>query len=267
MHQASARRFFTATVVTNQDLGGRCKHLVLALPEPAGIMEVEPGQFVMLRGPWGHHPMLPRAFSVLDIAAGQMEILIKVVGRGTALLAALPSGAPVTVLGPLGSGFPPTAPDVVDLLLGGGSGIPPLHLQAKRAAAQGTGGQVELIYGGRSRSDLVLLPRLEALGVPVFPCTEDGSHGVSGQVTDVLKSRLAAHQGAVRVLACGPRPMLRAVGVVCAERGVPCLVSLETEMACGLGICRGCTVPRARAEGYLCTCLEGPVVNAEEVIL
>jgi dihydroorotate dehydrogenase electron transfer subunit len=211
--------------------------------------------------------MLPRAFSILDAAPGRLEILNKVVGRGTALLASLPAGAAVTVLGPLGRSFPGTTADAVDLLLGGGSGIPPLCLQAQRAEARGLGGQVEVIYGGRQRADLALLGRLEGLDVRIFPCTEDGSHGAKGRVTDVLLERLAHREKGARVLACGPLPMLRAVGALCRERGVPCWLSLETEMACGVGICRGCMVRRAREPGYLCTCLEGPVVSAEEVVL
>lgn len=267
MPEGQTPHFVTATILRNADLGGLCRHLVLALPDTFPAAEVQPGQFLMVRGPWGHHPMLPRAFSILEAVPGRLEILNKVVGRGTALLAGLPEGATVTVLGPLGRPFPPSTAQAVDLLLGGGSGIPPLALQAARARAAGLGERVEVIYGGRRREDLPLLARLEALGVALHACTEDGSHGTRGRVTDVLLERLPALGGAARVLACGPLPMLRAVSALCRERGVPCWLSLETEMACGVGICRGCMVHRAGDPGYLCTCLEGPVVRAEEVSL
>jgi dihydroorotate dehydrogenase electron transfer subunit len=136
----------------------------------------------------------------------------------------------------------------------------------------------------------VLLGRIEDAGIVCHACTEDGSHGIAGRVTAALEPRLrelqegsAGREGSAagtggaegtpanpgneaEVLACGPLPMLRAVRQMCAERGVRCLLSLETEMACGVGICRGCMVRRAGEQGYLCTCVEGPVVDAQEVI-
>jgi len=258
-------QFEPATVIANEDLGAGCRLLRLGVSDAFPTDSILPGQFVMLRGPWSQHPMLPRAFSVLAASTHELEIMLKVVGRGTRLLAALDPDQTVTVLGPLGKPFPAPAPGLRDVCVGGGSGIPPLALHALRAQRAGHDA-VEVIYGGRSAADLVLLDRLNNAEINVHPCTEDGSLGTHGRVTDVLIERLDT-EAPVRVLACGPTPMLKAVAKLCKDRDVTCLLSLETEMACGLGICRGCTVARRDGKGYLCTCIEGPVFNAEEVVL
>jgi len=256
--------FVSAQVLNNEDLGAGCRLLRLAVPPALDAPATRPGQFVMLRGAWAHHPMLPRAFSVLDAAAGQLEILVKVVGRGTRLLAELQRGASLTVLGPLGRPFPPPVPGVRDLAVGGGSGIPPLYLHAQRAPADCV---VELLYGGRSAADLVLNQRIGAAGLLVHCCTEDGSAGQRGRVTELLEARLdALGSRPGRVLACGPTPMLKAVATLCKARGVACWLSLETEMACGIGICRGCSVAHPEG-GWRCTCLDGAVFEAGEVVL
>ena len=256
-------RFFPAELLENKDLGAGNRLLHISLPDDFPAASVRPGQFVMVRGPWDRHPMLPRAFSILSARANVLELLVKEVGRGTRLLAALAPGARVTVLGPLGTPFPAPAPGVIDVLVGGGSGIPPLTLHAIRVQAAGL--PVHVIYGGRSAADLVLLERLRRAALTVIPCTEDGSLGERGRVTDVLRHTLEDARD-MRVLACGPTGMLKAVAALCAAREVPCLVSLETEMACGIGLCRGCSVTH-RDGGYRCTCVDGPVFDAAEVIL
>lgn len=258
--------FVSAEVLRNEDLGADCRLLRLAVPSELDAPAVQPGQFVMLRGDWARHPMLPRAFSVLDTAPNQLEILVKVVGRGTRLLAELTEGVSVTVLGPLGRPFPTSTPGVRDLAVGGGSGIPPLYLHALRASADST---VELLYGGRSAADLVLADRITAAGLSLQCCTEDGSAGEQGRVTDLLEAQLDGARGRTgpwRVLACGPTPMLKAVVALCKARGVTCWISLETEMACGIGICRGCSVAHPEG-GWRCTCLDGAVFEAGEVVL
>jgi dihydroorotate dehydrogenase electron transfer subunit len=261
----SEHRFLQCELTANEDLGAGNRLLRVAVGDDFDGAAVLPGQFVMLRGPWGMHPLLPRAFSVLAGRPGELELLVKVVGRGTRLLAAAEPGAAMTVLGPLGRPFPAPADGVREVLVGGGSGIPPLVMQALRARALGHTPGVEVIYGGRSGPDLALLDRIEGAGLKVLPCTEDGSVGARGRVTDVLRGRLEPTDG-LRVLACGPTPMLAAVSAMCAERGVECLLSLETEMACGIGLCKGCSVARPEG-GYHCACKDGPVFRAEEVVL
>ncbi len=266
MSEQSERDFFRGEVRRNVDLGAACWLLQLRVPPAFPSERVAAGQFVMLRGPWGRHPLLPRAFSILAASAERLEILNKVVGRGTRRLAALREGDPVTVLGPLGRSFPPPRSGVPQVLVGGGSGIPPLVLHAQQSRATDPEVAVEIIYGGRRAGDLVLLSRIESSGIRCEACTEDASHGRAGRVTDVLAPRLRQAGPQMEVLACGPLPMLRTVREMCADAGVRCLLSLETEMACGVGVCRGCMVRRAEGQGYLCTCLDGPVVDATEVL-
>ena len=133
----SEHQFVHAELLANEDLGAGNRLLEVGVDAVFDTTGLLPGQFVMLRGPWGHHPMLPRAFSVLSASTGRLELLVKVVGRGTRLLADLTPGAALTVLGPLGRSFPEPASGVLDVLVGGGSGIPPLVMQALRAREAG----------------------------------------------------------------------------------------------------------------------------------
>jgi dihydroorotate dehydrogenase electron transfer subunit len=255
-------QWFTAYVHRNDDLGA--DYSWITLEGCAALGETRPGQFVMLRGPWGRDPILPRAYSVLAVRGERAEFLVRRVGRGSRLLGAASPGAAITVLGPLGTSFPLPEPGVTDLLVAGGCGLPPLHLAATRALEEGR--EVELLLGARRREELVLADRLEALlGARLFSITETAGEGRrGGLVTDLLRERLELQDRRCRVLACGPEAMLRAVREVARSRGVACLLSLEAGMACGLGACLGCAV-EARAGGYLHVCKDGPVFEAEEV--
>lgn len=255
--------FFSARLESNQDLGGG--YALLGLSGCDALDGARPGQFVMLRGVWGRDPILPRAYSILSARQGAAEFLVRQVGRGSTLLARTPPGGVLTVLGPLGNAFPPPQPGLVDLLVAGGCGLPPLHLAALRAAAEGQSAQVELLVGARGAAELAptLLDRISGAGVKVITITEDGSSGEKGLVTDLLRRRLEQLPGA-RVMACGPTGMLRGVRELARRFGARCLLSLEAEMACGLGACLGCAV-EGRGKSYLHVCKDGPVFEAEEV--
>jgi dihydroorotate dehydrogenase electron transfer subunit len=225
----------------------------------------------MIRGAWGRDPLLPRAFSLLSVGPGGMaEILAKTVGRGTALLERALPGAEIDVLGPLGNNFPEPRPDTVDLLVAGGVGLPPLFMQGAVAAAHGQVDRSEMIYGGRRGVDLVLLREMESMRLQLFLTTESGEMGQEGLVTKALEARLDHHRGktvqkAVRILSCGPNPMLWAVARIARERGVPCFLSLEEQMACGIGVCLGCAIP-ARSRPFRYVCSNGPVFDAADVL-
>jgi dihydroorotate dehydrogenase electron transfer subunit len=220
-----------------------------------------PGQFVMLRGDWGRDPLLPRAFSLLRMAPGNVaKILIKTVGKGSALLEHSLPGARMFVLGPLGHGFPPPTAGTRDLLVAGGVGLAPLlwHAEAHR------GSPIELFYGARKADELVLLDQIEASGAQAHFATEDGSSGTRGYVTAALEARLDQVKDPVRLLACGPTPMLDAVRAIAGKRNLPCLVSLEGEMACGIGACLGCAVA-THSKPYRYVCKDGPVLDAADL--
>jgi dihydroorotate dehydrogenase electron transfer subunit len=259
-------RYFQAKLTENRMLGGG--YFVLRFAGCASLTNAKPGQFVMIRGAWGRDPLLPRAFSLLSVGSprGSAEILAKAVGRGTALLERALPGADIDVLGPLGTHFPEPQPDTVDLLVAGGVGLPPLYMQAALAAERGLAAQAEVIYGGRGARDLVLLDEMETMGVPLHLTTEDGTVGGAGLVTRALEARLAHHRGRpLRVMGCGPNAMLWAVARLAKSAGVPCFISLEEQMACGIGVCLGCAVP-ARSRPFRYVCNNGPVFDAADVL-
>jgi len=174
------------------------------------------------------------------------------------------------VLGPLGNSFPVPSADVTDLLVAGGIGLPPLFMQAEAAARLGLANGSEVLYGGRTSRDLVLLGEMRGLGIALRLATEDGSLGRRGRVTDELEAslerwRAAASTQLLRIMACGPREMLWAVGRIAQSHGIECYLSMEEQMACGIGVCLGCAVA-AQTRPYRYVCKDGPVFPASEVM-
>jgi len=258
-------RYFDARITENRSLGGG--YFVLRLGGCESLAAAKPGQFVMIRGDWERDPLLPRAFSLMSVGpGGRADVLAKTVGRGTALLERALPGARLAVLGPLGSSFPEPRADVVDLLVAGGVGLPPMYMQAELAAQRQLVGQCEMLYGGRGKPDLVLLAEMRAMGLAMSLTTEDGSTGARGLVTVALEARLAHHRGrALRVMGCGPNGMLWAIARIAKQREIPCFISLEEQMACGIGVCLGCAIP-ARSRPYRYVCSNGPVFDAADVL-
>jgi len=181
-----------------------------------------------------------------------------------------PPGARVSVLGPLGNSFPVPSANMTDLLVAGGVGLPPLFMQAESAARLGMADGSEMLYGGRTSRDLVLLGEMRSLGIAMHLVTEDGSLGRRGRVTDELEARIERWRAAdsdrrLRIMSCGPREMLWAVGRIAQNCDIECYLSLEEQMACGIGVCLGCAVA-ARTRQYRYVCKEGPVFPAAEVM-
>jgi dihydroorotate dehydrogenase electron transfer subunit len=252
--------YMTARVVENRPLARGNFVLRLSLPDDGAMLaQALPGQFVMLRGEWGRDPLLPRAFSMLRLCDGGCEILVKAIGRGTRLFELALAGAPMTVLGPLGTPFPSPEASRVDLLVAGGVGLAPLLWLAEKYRD----GAYHLLYGARTAEDLVLLDDIAATGCKLTLTTEDGSRGVRGRVTDAMTSVEAA-----RVLTCGPNAMMRAVVEIARKHEVPCLVSVEGEMACGIGVCLGCALPLTEgARPFAYACVDGPVFDAAKIVI
>lgn len=226
----------------------------------------EPGQFVMLSPgalPAAPRvdPLLPRPMAIFARTGAALEVLYRVTGRGTALLAAARRGDHVRVVGPLGCGFALPAAGERAVLVGGGTGIASLFDLAARARERGP---VVALLGARTADALMALEAFRTLGVALRLATEDGSAGHRGRVTELLDAVLA--EGPARVYACGPTPMMRAAAECAAAAGRPCLVSLENRMACGFGVCLGCAVPR-RAGGFGLVCRDGPVFASDGLAL
>lgn len=222
-------------------------------------LDGEPGQFVMVRGDWGEHPVLARAFSLVE-AGEQSAILVRVVGQGTALLERLEPGDPLAVLGPRGRGFSAPSDGRRVVLVAGGVGVAPLVFMAERVAAGGR--RASFLYGARTSADLPLEDRVRSVA-DLTVTTEDGSSGERGMVTAPLE-RLLEKDDRVQIYSCGPEPMLEAVARLAVAAGVPCEVALESPMACGMGTCKGCAVLAADRE-YRYVCSDGPVFDSAEI--
>lgn len=263
-------RYFDARIIENRALGNG--YFVLRLGGCDSLSGSRPGQFIMLRGDWGRDPLLPRPMSLLSVASeGRADVLAKGVGRGTQLLENAQPGARVSVLGPLGNGFPGPEPETFDLLAAGGVGLPPLFMQAESATKVGLVDRCEMIYGGRTSRDLVLLGEMRAFGLGIHLATEDGSVGRRGRVTASLEARIEQHRVSerhlkLRIMACGPKEMLWAVARIAEASGIECYLSLEAHMACGIGVCLGCAVP-ARSWPFRYTCSDGPVFLATDLVI
>jgi dihydroorotate dehydrogenase electron transfer subunit len=237
---------------------GTYAHLVLNAPAIA--RRAKPGQFVEVRLNGAGAPFWRRPFSICRAGSGCVELLIKVRGRGTELLAALAPKAQVDLLGPLGHGFTLSG-KTPRLLVGGGYGIAPLLFLAQALAAKKI--PVEVFIGGRCEEDLLLRREMKLAGAKVTCSTEDGSTGFHGRVTAPLAARLRQTSGGVRLAACGPHGLLHAVAQLARDYQIPAEVSLEQVMACGLGVCNGCVVKIKGA--YQRVCQDGPVFPVQDV--
>jgi len=244
-------------------------YFTLVLEVPERYAEVAAGQFVMLETTGTLEPYLRRAFSVADVSNGadgvRVELLGKIVGRGTRAMAELRAGERRALLGPLGRGFTlPAAGPVA--LVAGGVGSAPLLLLARRLVARGVA--FDFFYGGRGERDLPRRADFESLaaesGGRFVAATEDGTLGFHGRVTAALEAEIAAGRAYRSTYSCGPMPMLAAMASLGAARGLPGEAALETEMGCGFGACLGCAVPHVEGRYALC-CKEGPVFALDEV--
>ena len=199
---------------------------------------------------------LRRPISVCDASGGELRLVYQVKGEGTRIMSQMQGGT-VDVLAPLGNGFH-IEPGRRYGLIGGGIGVPPMLYTARQCD------EPLIITGFRSASLVILQEDLAAQGETLL-CTDDGTAGVRGFVTDLLRARIAELD---EVCACGPTPMLKAVAAVCKEFGKPCQVSLEERMGCGVGACLVCAVKvRKNGEEVMQhVCKNGPVFNAEEVV-
>lgn len=250
-----------AEVIQNRPEPGDYRVLELHAPEIAEI--ARPGQFVHVRVTTTQDPLLRRPISIMltDLHSGSFRLLVKPVGRGTQMMCGLREGCTLDVLGPLGKSFPLPADGKDVLLVGGGVGVAPLIFFAD--AVQKTPGHctVRALMGGSNENQLPVWTEFAGRCDEFYVATEDGSAGERGLVTDLLPAQL--ERGDLQaVYTCGPRPMMAKVAALCAEAQLPCFVSMEQWMGCGVGACMGCVVPGTQ-EAYLRVCRDGPVFPAE----
>ncbi|MBP8644499.1 MAG: dihydroorotate dehydrogenase electron transfer subunit [Syntrophobacteraceae bacterium] len=249
----------------------------LRIRSPGIAAEARAGQFVMVQVRKGIDPLLRRPFSFHRLlpAEDSIELLYRVVGRGTWVLSKNPPGTILSLFGPLGNGFliPSPLPSKV-VLVAGGIGIAPFMELLQQLSARrrpGDGPPPRLIYGARTAEELLPMEFLREVGASVSLATDDGSLGYRGTVTQLL-SLLAEKEGLEPGLlyACGPLAMQYGVARWVTERGVPAQLSLESLMACGLGACLGCALPAPHPKDplqsrYVHVCKDGPVFEAGAV--
>jgi len=269
-------------VLENRHIAGDTYRLRFCFPALAAA--IRPGQFVMLRVPGGTDPLLGRAFALYDVIDGEdggpraVDIVYLVVGKMTRQMARLRPGDEVAVWGPLGNGFPSYRGVKHLVMVAGGIGQTPFLALTRRAlGTRGYGGQssapqverLSLFWGVRTGELFGELELFERAGAGVYLATIDGSMGFRGLVTELLDARTRREPAAgMRWVGCGPEPMLHALAELASRRGVGCDVSLETPMACGVGICFSCVAPiRAHAGwDYRRVCVEGPIFDAAKVV-
>ena len=278
-----------ARVHRQVDAGADHRWLDLDVPAPFSIPV--PGQFLQLLLAPPAAVLLARPMSVATVAPHAhgctVGFLYAPVGVGTRLLAELSPGDPVEVLGPLGRGYP-LEREGVPVLIAGGRGVAPLLFAAQALAHPGDGRaprRCEFLFGARDAAHLVGLDlarrEIEAVGGRLHLSTDDGSAGTRGTVLDLLERVAPELPGAPVIHACGPHGMLKAVARWALARRVPAYLAMESVMACGTGVCRGCPLPRSAAQRaafdpartpslwgnreYAMCCTEGPVFEAADL--
>ncbi|WP_146400660.1 dihydroorotate dehydrogenase electron transfer subunit [Planctomycetes bacterium CA13] len=290
-HYADRMKQIHTTVEQNELVGENTFRLRIAA-KPIAAMVV-PGQFVMIRLAGTNAPLIGRALAVYDVvrdANGEptwIDLVYLRKGVMTRALSASALGTAITVWGPLGNGFNNESCDRLIMAVGGIGQTPMLTLGREAVGTETYGDparanrwseNVELIYGARRKSLLAGVDDFRSAGFDVTLCTDDGSEGVKELVPNVLAARLAELPAGerVRVATCGPEIMMEKVAEVCkaadqseSEPSVTCDVSMETPMACGIGICFSC-VAKIRQDGpeqwdYKRTCVEGPIFNAKDI--
>ena len=242
-------------IVEKRTLGAGVYSVAVSAPECAEAASV--GQFANIAAP-GFTLRRPISICGIDKERGTLRFVFEVRGKGTKAISNIREGECLDILAPLGNGF--KIPDGKVIVVGGGIGVPPLL-----GVSAVKGKDCTAVLGFRDYSKIILTDEFKANSSEAVICTDDGSVGVHGLVTVPLAERLSGDVKAV--LACGPEPMLKAVVLLCKERNIPCQISLEQRMGCGVGACVVCSCMTVRngEEYYARVCKDGPVFNAEEV--
>lgn len=236
------------TILTNEALTPSVYRMTLS-GDTSAI--TAPGQFVNIRLAGN---FLRRPISVCDWEDGKLTLVYKVVGHGTAQMAAMAPGEKLDILTGLGNGYDLTLTGEHPVLVGGGVGVPPMFGLAKHLRALGK--PVQVILGFNTREEIFYEEAFKALGCTVYVTTVDGSYGVKGFVTDAMKNMHYSH-----FCACGPEPMLKALYAASTTSGQ---MSFEERMGCGFGACMGCSCKTLTGNKRICK--EGPVMKKEEIL-
>ena len=251
----------TVQIISNERDTDLYFRLVVRAPQIAPL--VQPGQFAHVRILPLKDALLRRPFSIFQASGDTLSILYKAIGQGTEVLSRMRPGEELNLIGPLGHGFTvPQHAGEMPLLIAGGYGMAALYLLAERSPQKGI-----TFVGGRRSSDILCEEEFRALGWDVRVTTEDGSYGEKGLVTQALLAELGRPTPGRKLFACGPTPMLKAIGKIAAEFDLPAELSLDEHMGCGMGVCLTCVVPIKTGDGweYQRSCTEGPVFDSRQI--
>lgn len=254
-----------AEVLDHAEIQGGYNLLIMRSPSIAPA--VQPGQFVHVLVPHLGESILRRPFSVFRAEEDRLAILYKGVGRGTRTLAYLRRGETLSLIGPLGRGFPPLQAGNIPVLVAGGYGMAALYLFARTCPVKGVA-----FFGGRGTADILCVKEFEALGWRVIVTTEDGSLGSKGKVTDALDAWTATMPAghSPELFVCGPSGMLRAVALRALKNNWTAWTSVDNNMGCGVGACLTCVLKvqddSTSGWAWARACREGPVFNAREIV-
>ncbi len=269
-----------AEILSHLNLAG--PYYKLKLYSPHIYKNAMPGQFVMLRVGETSDPLLRRPFSIHKKNPDKtIEILYKIVGKGTRLLSTIVKGKDMDIIGPLGNGFVIDKKIKNHILVAGGIGIAPLLFLAQELARDKRS-RIILFLGARHKEDILCIQDFKRLKAKINISTEDGSLGKQGLISELFEAYLLEHiasskspfltlppqvgeykEGGSAVYACGPNNMLKEIHRLAAAKGLSCQFSLEARMGCGIGVCLGCAVEGK--EGYKKVCIDGPVFDAGEI--
>ncbi len=257
------------TVIEHHNFQG--EYRILRLSAPATGPLVKPGQFLELQVPRLAERILRRPFSIYQADESGVAVLYKAVGRGTEAMAAIQVGEQVNIIGPLGNGYPEADSGKTPVLVAGGYGNAALYILAQRMKKKGIA-----FFGGRSEIDILLVKEFEKLGWEVRPTTDDGSLGTKGLVTAAFDPWMnqrgvgSGEQGVenIELFVCGPNPMLKAMGDRAIEHGFTAWLSLDKNMACGVGACLTCVIKRKTENGWEWArcCKDGPIFESRDIM-
>jgi len=269
-----AGNIFIGEILNNEEIQEDC--FLMTLKIPSSFPSPLPGQFVMIRIAGLNDPFLSRPISIYSFSRERnystIEFLYQVVGKGTQIMAGLIEGSQVEINGPLGNGFEITSVKKNIVFISGGIGIAPLSLLIETMRQRSTGSSSEMIMypGFQSLSAVVGLEKVQNVCRDINVCTDDGTLGKKGFVTNIFRKDLAKFKPEnTSIFACGPKEMLKTLAKILNRSKFSCQVSLEERMACGTGACMGCAVAIKDKKGgltYKRVCADGPVFNLADII-
>lgn len=233
---------------------------LLEVFSPLIASKIKPGQFCNIKVSETDYPLLRRPFSICRVDGDNLHFMFDVHGEGTKLLSSKIIGDEIDILGPLGKGFNYNGDYKTAIIIAGGIGAAPFPYLIESLPKDK---EVYCFIGGRSRDNII-----EYGMKNISVSTDDGSLGFKGTIVDLFKKEFGKFQkDSVRIFACGPNPMLKALQQFTVAQNLDCQISTECAMACGFGICQGCPIDNADGDGYYLVCKDGPVFDARMVKL